>query len=487
MRTKLTFTDRPGAWLKALGCLAAAALLAGCSKQSSQKPPEEQGPAQAVQPSKAGSPAGASNAPAQPAAPSEGAKSAESNAAVQASSPAATGVPAKCRQLLRKTSDFYASLKSFSGTASSHMKVKMQGMNSEVEETVRFALERPNRLALRPEEGGAAAPLSAVVVCDGTNLYTYVPALNRYEEKPAPKEIDGLPGGLSPLLMARSPLFGFLDGVFRKTPYDTMMEDVISGRYVGRERIGQVPCHHLAFHMETLDWDIWIADGPQPFILKIVPDVSRQVEQLAKEAAKNNDPNAAAMAGMSVETVVVFSDWKVDPKLPGETFAFTPPPNAEKVDSLLGGEQESRASPLEGKPAPALNLDLLDGGKLDLSAHKGKHAVVLDFWATWCPPCRKAMPEVIRAVAAYKDKGAVLYAVNEGEKPAAIRKFLKQQKLDVTVALDPDGKAGDLYGVEGIPQTVIIDKQGNVAKVHVGYMPGLEEELKREIEKALGQ
>ncbi|MFP6854287.1 MAG: TlpA disulfide reductase family protein, partial [Opitutales bacterium] len=117
---------------------------------------------------------------------------------------------------------------------------------------------------------------------------------------------------------------------------------------------------------------------------------------------------------------------------------------------------------------------------------QGKKVVVLDFWATWCGPCVKAMPEVKAATDALKAKGVILVAVNQGERPGIIQKFLKKNKWDgLSVGLDPEGDIADKFGVEGIPQTVIIDKEGVIREVHVGYEPGMQKRLLRELNEIL--
>ena len=142
---------------------------------------------------------------------------------------------------------------------------------------------------------------------------------------------------------------------------------------------------------------------------------------------------------------------------------------------------------MKGQPAADFSVDLLAGGKMQLAQHKGKDVVVLDFWATWCGPCVRALPSVAEIAAAYKDKGVVVYALNQQEEADVVKKFLESKKLALTVAMDAKGEAAKLYQVSGIPQTVIIGKDGNVAAVHVGYSPGLKEALSKEIDAALAK
>src|SRR5262249_7894489 len=108
---------------------------------------------------------------------------------------------------------------------------------------------------------------------------------------------------------------------------------------------------------------------------------------------------------------------------------------------------------------------------------KGK-AVELDFWAPWCGPCLQAMPQVERATNEVKDQGVQLIAVNLQEAPDQIAAMLERNKLHMTVALDRDGGVAEKYKAVAIPQTVIIDREGKVARLFVGGGPHFEEQFR---------
>jgi peroxiredoxin len=156
-----------------------------------------------------------------------------------------------------------------------------------------------------------------------------------------------------------------------------------------------------------------------------------------------------------------------------------PEPKAAQGD---GGQSPTGGTPgtesaLVGKPAPEFELELLGGKRFRLAESKGK-VVVLDFWATWCGPCLQAMPQVDRVTQEFRDRGVQLVAVNLQETPDQVSAMLERHKLRLTVALDRDGVVAEKYGATAIPQTVIIDGGGTIARLFVGGGPHLGDQLR---------
>ncbi|MEC8043755.1 MAG: TlpA disulfide reductase family protein [Verrucomicrobiota bacterium] len=140
---------------------------------------------------------------------------------------------------------------------------------------------------------------------------------------------------------------------------------------------------------------------------------------------------------------------------------------------------------LIGSKVPDFKAKLLDGSPFDPAEHKGK-VLILDFWATWCGPCVKALPELIDATSGFGDDRVQLVAVNQGEGKKAISQFLKKEKLNgLKVALDRDRQVGGAFKVKGIPHTVIIDRKGVIRHVHVGFSSGMGDRLRTEVMKLL--
>lgn len=110
----------------------------------------------------------------------------------------------------------------------------------------------------------------------------------------------------------------------------------------------------------------------------------------------------------------------------------------------------------------------LTGSPLRLSDFKGK-VVFLNFWATWCPPCKEEMPSMERLYRRYQDKGFTILAVSiDSGGPAPVAAFVKTFRLTFPIGLDPKLSVANQYAVRGLPATFLIDRKGTVAAVAIG-------------------
>lgn len=173
-------------------------------------------------------------------------------------------------------------------------------------------------------------------------------------------------------------------------------------------------------------------------------------------------------------TDVAYADWT--PKA-----ALEP-----QMDDGSGSDASTfgKTSPLIGKKAEDFTMKMLDGSTFKLSEQRGK-VIVLDFWATWCGPCVRALPDMIRATDRFDPDKVVFIAVNQLEEPELIKLFVKRREMDMKVGLD-NGDIGDMFEVTSIPQTVIIDRDGTIAFLKVGSEADLESKMGKAIDDVLG-
>ena len=137
---------------------------------------------------------------------------------------------------------------------------------------------------------------------------------------------------------------------------------------------------------------------------------------------------------------------------------------------------DNQALQLVGEPAPDLSLPMLDGSPFRLIDNAGR-ILVLDFWASWCGPCVQALPEYVNVTSKFDPDKVLFLAVNLKEKPQTVASFLAGRNLSPITLLDRNGIAAAVYGVSGIPHTVIIGPDGIVEAVKVGYNPDSAAEL----------
>ncbi len=117
--------------------------------------------------------------------------------------------------------------------------------------------------------------------------------------------------------------------------------------------------------------------------------------------------------------------------------------------------------------APAISFQTANG-QLDLQTLKGK-TVYIDFWASWCIPCRKSFPWMNKMQQRYKNKDLLILAVNLDKDKSLVEKFLKAYPANFIVAYDPEGKSAELFGVKGMPHSFLINRHGKIVSSHIGF------------------
>ncbi|MBN1823432.1 MAG: TlpA family protein disulfide reductase [Endomicrobiales bacterium] len=133
--------------------------------------------------------------------------------------------------------------------------------------------------------------------------------------------------------------------------------------------------------------------------------------------------------------------------------------------------------------APDFKLVSAQGKEVALESLRGK-IVFIDFWASWCPPCKASIPAVERLYGALDGKEVAVLGINIENKPEAVKRFVLEKGFSYPV-LSGNSRIASEYGVSGIPAFFIINGEGNIVKKYAGYYPGMEEEWEAEIKELL--
>lgn len=363
---------------------------------------------------------------------------------------------------------------------------------------LRLTFARPNKLILD------AGPVK--LISDGETITTAIDPLKKYVAGPAPKEIN-------------------ID-VFREGPVGAMLFGGPSGvpMYI---LVNLLTSPESAQAIEKLGGSLQLeGDDAAPAIViarsegpglklivdpktKLLTDVDMVIDpKLLEKVAQQGNAVKVAKLGWTAGAV---STEPVD----AAAFAFKAPEGFAKVESFQqamagddapAGERPKMAvDAMVGKPAPDFALTLFDGPdktKVVTKADLAGKVVVLDFWATWCPPCLAELPEIQKLVEELaKDeakKDVLVIALSqdrEPEEPAEIReliaKTLGEKKIELdgkanaVIGMDPANAIGELFKVEGLPTVVVIDAKGVVQAAHVGFSPDIRERLAAEIDAIL--
>lgn len=305
-----------------------------------------------------------------------------------------------------------------------------------------LSVELPAKVRLDYRQNG-----EFVIVCNGAATWRYLPGKKKYTENEAAvsllsAEAHGPANGEPDLLIeANDLLFARYCGVARYAPEATLLR-VKSLKFEGRK----TPCYVVKLSLPGSTHTLWI-DKKSFLVLR------------HDESGKIRQGSVTLSVTQSLQVKKAEINTSPDPSL----FTFTPRKGVREVDSLrLPGE----GAFLVGKEAQDFTLRDDEGGKVSLSDLRGK-VVLLDFWATWCPPCRKELPEIAKLYSAYRGKGLVVLGINQ-EGDGTVKHFFRKEGFAFPTLDDPGGRVFREYGAYAIPNIVVIDVNGMVRAHEVG-------------------
>jgi thiol-disulfide isomerase/thioredoxin/outer membrane lipoprotein-sorting protein len=327
--------------------------------------------------------------------------------------------------------------------------------NSSVNQ-VRFLVQRPGRLASEVTN----PQMTSRLVSNGDSLWTAVPQLGQYTVQPlATVRRDTDSAAFVRQFDPAAAYAHVLDGVREVRPL---------GKDTVHTKAGVVTCERYALASEP-PTHAGAGVTVHPRVLWVDP--ATRMVLLDSVRIDQQHPQLGAIRSVNVTRMIVA---RPDPAFAADAFAFRPDGGLQRVRRFMRRSPEH--ADIEGRPARDFTLHTLAGDQpVRLSDQKGK-VVLLDFWATWCGPCRGWLPIVAKAQRDYAAKGLQVYAVNLREPDQKVRDYLAKQKIDVPVLMDRTGSVGADYRAASIPLTVVVGRDGRVARVMVGLHG--EEDLK---------
>lgn len=379
------------------------------------------------------------------------------------------------KQLLKKVSETHQNLKSFQLEGQTVLEMKGDGvfMRFELPFVIAYGKAGQKRIQVKnPFES------KKTTVWDGKTEWVYLITEKQFTKKPLDKAAFTEPE--TPLLNQFKN-----DSMFADMISEDLTEGLVSAK-IAREEVVEIGGQRInCYVVEAVYSDKSAAsvqndskDGSDQLKSLVLPmtfwvDKEREVvlrhkfdgggvfAQMFRALADN--------ANFTMSTTLSVA--KFNEALPDSLFAFAPPADAtevEKFDSKEADleEEEAESESLVGADAVSFSLADLNGKQFSMDKLRGK-IVVLDFWASWCGPCRETMPHVEKLHKEFKDRGVVVLGLND-EEIADAKRFVQKHGYTFPTLIDAEGSVSKQYGIQAIPQTFVIDRDGKIVAHFMG-------------------
>lgn len=311
-----------------------------------------------------------------------------------------------------------------------------------------------------------AAEAELICVSDGKDVLTYYPARQLYSRHP----LDTPQADLSANTMLALSLQGSaLDILLQRDVAGFVRSQAEGVQDRGRVLLGSQPARHFQLVWRGARVDLYFAAEGVPLLLQFV-----HTTQVPAAAGETYEQVSTARFRWQLG-VVPANDWLNVPL----------PPTARQVRevyaALAGEETQGRV----GTTLPKLALWRLDGQEMELAAAADRKATVLIFWAIWCAESVDDLPAVSRLVAAYQSRGVAFYAINVGDPPGEVRRFVSRSPLVSTVLVDPRGQSSSALRLSQLPAVAIVRPDNTVRAILHGPAQRLQGELTAHLDALL--
>lgn len=211
-------------------------------------------------------------------------------------------------------------------------------------------------------------------------------------------------------------------------------------------------------------------------------DMTAQIDLAAMLQGRPPPPDAPERVDIHYTATIEMLNEEVEPAL--FTLDLVEYEEVADFEALRERAMEMRAGPTAGdwigREAPDFDLTLLDGETFKLSAHRGK-IVVIDFWATWCPPCLESLPYVVKIHDAVSEEDVVFVGVSLDRigQESRVKQMMDRFNMTYPIGIDGKGKIAQLYDASSIPTMVVVDRDGKIIDRTVGFSPAAMEQLEK--------
>jgi len=384
------------------------------------------------------------------------------------------------QEILEKMADVYRKTPAYADKAQIRLLATAGDQKIDDSRDIVVALQRPNKLRLDISKVGEGDEegFRAVVVCDGKRYNSYLSALpDQVVDREAPSTIS-----LESIFVDR--VFGnmMMRGVGQLPPQLALLlsDSALKGLTEGAEapaleQSGEIeghPCYRVKMKSGAGPATYWIDE--KSFALRRIVLPTNDLRQILPLPGPID----------SISLTIDFHGATLGEVSDANAFRFELPEDVQRVKFFAMPSPEQ----LLGKKVPDFKIFGIDGNEITPQTLEGKIAV-MDFWATWCSPCREGMPHLQEVYEKYKDNDKIAFLVVSVDDPKMDREklisTLAEWKVTIPLARDLESNAGIGLRFDGIPTTVVIDAKGTVQLAHSGVDPELNVKLPQTIDKLL--